>query len=182
MELKNKYNNEVKAALQAQFNFKSSMQIPKIEKIVLNMTAGNEVTNSKAIEEVELQLTAIAGQKPTTTVAKKSLASWKLREGMPMGSKVTLRGDRMWNFLEKLVDIVIPRIRDFRGVNPKAFDGRGNFSLGIKEQIIFPEIEFDKVRRIKGLDVIIVTTTDSDDEARELLSLLGMPFKGKAKQ
>ena len=182
MELKNKYNNEVKAALQAKFNYKSTMQTPKIEKIVLNMTAGNEVTNSKAIEEVELQLTAIAGQKPTTTVAKKSLASWKLREGMPMGSKVTLRGDRMWNFLEKLVDIVIPRIRDFRGVNPKAFDGRGNFSLGIKEQIIFPEIEFDKVRRIKGLDVIIVTSTDSDEEARELLSLLGMPFKGKAKQ
>ena len=178
MELKNKYNNEVKAALQAKFNFKSSMQLPKIEKIVLNMTAGNEVTNSKAIEEVELQLTAIAGQKPTTTVAKKSLASWKLREGMPMGSKVTLRGDRMWEFLNKLIDIVIPRIRDFRGVNPKAFDGRGNFSLGVKEQIIFPEIDFDKVRRIRGLDVIIVTSAANDDEARELLKLLGMPFKG----
>ena len=177
-KLRNKYESEVKAALQTKFNFKSSMQVPKIEKIVVNMTAGNEVTNSKAIEEVHNQLMAITGQKPAETVAKKSLASWKLREGMPMGSKVTLRGDRMWEFLNKLIDIVIPRIRDFRGVNPKAFDGRGNFSLGVKEQIIFPEIEFDKVRRIRGLDVIIVTSAANDDEARELLKLLGMPFKG----
>lgn len=177
--LRTKYEQTAKAALQAKFNYKSSMQIPRIEKIVVNMTAGNEVTNSKAIEEVADQLTAITGQKPAQTVAKKSLASWKLREGMPMGSKVTLRGDRMWEFLNKLVDIVIPRIRDFRGVNPKAFDGRGNFSLGVKEQIIFPEIDFDKVRRIRGLDVIVVTSAETDEEARELLSLLGMPFKGK---
>ena len=178
-KLQTKYNNEVKKALQEKFNYKSSMEIPRIEKIVLNMTAGNEVTNSKAIEEVANDLAAISGQKPAVTVAKKSLASWKLREGMPMGSKVTLRRDNMWDFLTKLVDIVIPRIRDFRGVNPKAFDGRGNFSLGIKEHIIFPEIDFDKVRKIKGLDVIVVTSAKTDEEARELLSLLGMPFKGK---
>lgn len=179
--LQTKYNNEVKQALQAKFNYKSSMEIPRIEKIVLNMTAGNEVTNSKAIEEVANDLAVISGQKPATTVAKKSLASWKLREGMPMGSKVTLRRDNMWNFLDKLVNITIPRIRDFRGVNDKAFDGRGNFSLGIKEHIIFPEIDFDKVRKIKGLDVIIVTSAKTNEEAKELLRLLGMPFKGTTK-
>ena len=178
-QLKEKYNKEIKNNLKKQFGYKSVMQIPTIEKIVVNMTAGNEVTNSKAIEEVANDLLAITSQKPATTTAKKSLASWKLREGMPMGSKVTLRGERMWNFLEKLINIVIHRIRDFRGINPKAFDGRGNFSLGVKEQIIFPEIDFDKVRRIRGLDVIVVTTAKTDDEARELLKLLGMPFKGK---
>lgn len=177
-QLKAKYQNEVKNALMADFKYSSSMQVPKIQKIVLNMTAGNEVTNSKAIEEVAKELEAIAGQKPTATIAKKSLASWKLREGMPMGSKVTLRGEEMWNFLQKLIDIVIPRVRDFRGINPKAFDGRGNFSLGIKEHIIFPEIDFDKVRKIKGLDVIIVTSANTDEEARALLTKLGMPFKG----
>ena len=174
-----KYNEEVKKALHTKFKYKSFMEVPKIEKIILNMTAGNEVTNSKAIEEVARDIALISGQKPTTTVAKKSLASWKLREGMPMGSKVTLRRDNMWNFLQKLIDIVIPRIRDFRGVNRKAFDGRGNFSLGVKEHIIFPEIDFDKVRKIKGLDVIIVTSAKTNEEARELLSLLGVPFKGK---
>ena len=180
-KLQTKYNNEVKKALQEKFQYKSVMEVPRIEKIVLNMTAGNEVTNSKAIEEVANDLAAIAGQKPMETVAKKSLASWKLREGMPMGSKVTLRRDNMWDFLAKLIDIVIPRIRDFRGVNDKAFDGRGNFSLGIKEHIIFPEIDFDKVRRIKGLDVIVVTSAKTDAEALELLRLLGIPFKGQKK-
>lgn len=174
--LKSKYEKEVRKELQSKFKFDSVMQIPKIEKIILNMTAGNEVTNSKAIEEVAKELEAIAGQKPTQTVAKKSLASWKLREGMPMGYKVTLRGDAMWNFLQKLIDIVIPRIRDFRGLNAKAFDGRGNYSLGIKEHIIFPEIDFDKVRKIKGLDVIVVTSATNDEQARELLLQLGMPF------
>lgn len=178
-ELKKKYNTNVKKELQSKFKYQSVMQVPKIEKIVLNMTAGREVTNSKAIEEVMKELALISGQKPTTTTAKKSLASWKLREGMPMGGKVTLRGDRMWNFLQKLIDVVIPRIRDFRGVSSTAFDGHGNYSLGIKEHIIFPEIDFDKVRKIKGLDVIIVTSAETNEEAAELLTQLGMPFKKK---
>lgn len=175
--LKQKYDKEIKKLLQQKFKYKSSMQIPKIEKIVLNMTAGNDVTNSKSIQEVANQIKIISGQNPIQVVAKKSLASWKLREGMPMGSKVTIRGERMWNFVQKLIDIVIPRIRDFRGINPRSFDGRGNFSLGIKEQIIFPEIDFDKIKKIRGLDVIIVTSTNNDNEARELLKLLGMPFR-----
>ncbi|NQZ65801.1 MAG: 50S ribosomal protein L5 [Mycoplasmatales bacterium] len=176
--IKEKYSDVVVKAMQDKFKYKSPMQMPRLEKIIINMTAGQDVTNSKAIEEVLNDVMLITGQKPVKTVAKKSLASWKLREGMPMGAKVTLRGERMWNFLSKLIDIVIPRIRDFRGINPKAFDGRGNFSLGVKEQIIFPEIDFDKVRRIRGLDVIIVTSAKTDDEAREMLKLLGMPFKG----
>lgn len=174
--LKDKYNNQIKSALQEKFNYSSPMQLPKIEKIVLNMTAGKEVTNSKAIEEVMEEMAQISGQKPYQTVAKKSLASWKLREGMPMGAKVTLRKEKMWDFLNKLINVAIPRIRDFRGVNPKAFDGRGNYSLGIKEEIIFPEINFDKIRKIKGLDVIIVTTAKTNEEAKFLLEQLGMPF------
>nr|WP_240463505.1 50S ribosomal protein L5 [Mycoplasma procyoni] len=181
MTLKEKYNKEIKKSLKEQFKYSSDMQIPKIEKIVLNMTAGREVTNSKAIEEVMNELAQISGQKPYQTVAKKSLASWKLREGMPMGGKVTLRRDKMWDFLTKLINVAIPRIRDFRGVNPKAFDGRGNYSLGIKEEIIFPEISFDKIRKIKGLDVIIVTTAQTNEEAKFLLEKLGMPF-GKAEK
>ncbi len=180
--LKEKYNNEVRNALQTKFKYKSSMQIPTIEKIIINQTAGNEVSNSKAIEEVLKELEAITGQKPLATKAKSSLASFKLREGMPMGGKVTLRRDRMWDFLNKLISIAIPRIRDFRGVNPNAFDGRGNFSLGIKEQIIFPEIDFDKVRKIRGMDVIVVTSAETDEEARELLTLLGMPFVKKGNE
>jgi len=176
-KLQKKYNEEVKKTLQNKFNYKSSMQIPTIKKIVLNMTAGKEVTNSKAIEEVANELQVISGQKPIETKARKSLASWKLREGMPMGSKVTLRRDKMWDFLQKLIDIVIPRTRDFRGLSPKSFDGHGNYSMGIKEQIVFTEIDFDKIRKIKGLDVIIVTSTDSNEEAFELLKLLGLPFK-----
>nr|WP_318023581.1 50S ribosomal protein L5 [Mycoplasmopsis pulmonis] len=174
--LKEKYLKEVKSNLQKQFNYSSSMEIPRIEKVILNMTAGKEVTNAKAIEEVINELTLISGQKPYQTVAKKSLASWKLREGMPMGGKVTLRSKNMWIFLNKLINIAMPRIRDFRGVSPKAFDGRGNYSLGIKEQIIFPEIEFDKIRKIKGLDVIIVTSAKTNKEARALLEGIGIPF------
>lgn len=174
--LQMKYEKDIVPALIKQFNYSSIMEVPRIEKIVLNMTAGREVSNSKAIEEVQNELSLISGQKPLTVFAKKSNASFKLREGMPMGGKVTMRRTRMWTFLDELINVSIPRIRDFRGVNPKAFDGRGNYSLGIKEQIIFPEISFDKIRRIKGLDVIIVTTAKTDQEAFELLKLLGMPF------
>lgn len=174
--LKQKYEKEIVPALMKEFKYKSVMQVPRIEKIILNMTAGREVTNSKAIEEVMNELALIAGQKPTQTVARKSLASWKLREGMPMGGKVTLRRERAWNFLYELINVSIPRIRDFRGISTKSFDGRGNFALGIKEQIIFPEIFFDKIRRIKGLDVIIVTSAKNDEEALSLLKKLGMPF------
>ncbi|ENY68790.1 50S ribosomal protein L5 [Mycoplasmopsis bovigenitalium 51080] len=176
MQIKKHYLETVVPALMKEFNFKSIMQVPRIEKIVLNMTAGKEVTNSKAIEEVLHELTLISSQKPFQTRARKSNASWKLREGMPMGGKVTLRRDRMWDFLEKLIHIAMPRIRDFHGANPKAFDGRGNYSLGIKEEIIFPEIDFDKIRRIKGLDVQIITSTNSDVEAKKLLELVGMKF------
>lgn len=174
--LKTKYQNEVKALLAKQFKYKSVMQVPKIEKVILNMTAGKEVTNSKAIEEVMNELALIANQKPVPVVAKKSLASWKLREGMPMGAKVTLRSKKMWAFLDKLVTVAIPRIRDFRGLNPKSFDNFGNYALGISEEIIFPEIDYDKIRRIKGLDVIIVTSTTNNEEALTLLKLLGLPF------
>lgn len=175
-KLQKHYLEVSKVELQKQFNYKSAMQIPRIEKIVLNMTAGNEVTNSKAIEEVSNELMAIAGQKPTQTVAKKSLASWKLREGMPMGSKVTLRREKMWSFLAKLIEVALPRVRDFRGLSPKSFDGRGNYAIGIKEEIIFPEISFDKIRKLKGLDVIIVTSAKTNEEAHALLKSLGMPF------
>lgn len=178
--LKQKYEKEVKAALQEKFNYKSSMEIPKIEKVVLNMTAGKQVTDSKAIEEVMNEITAISGQKPYQTVAKKSLASWKLREGMPMGAKVTLRKENMWDFLSKLLNVALPRVRDFRGVNPKAFDGQGNYSLGIKEQIIFPEIKYENIKRIKGLDVIIVTTAKTNQESKFLLEKLGLPFNKAA--
>lgn len=176
MNLKNHYQEKVVPALIKEFNYSSPMQVPRLEKIVLNMTAGREVTNSKAIEEVLNELTIISSQKPFQTKAKKSNASWKLREGMPMGGKVTLRRERMWEFLDKLINVAMPRIRDFRGANPKAFDGRGNYSLGIKEEIIFPEIEFDKIRRIKGLDVQLITTAKSNKEAKALLQLIGMPF------
>ncbi len=179
--LKQKYFETVMPTLKTQFSYKSVMQIPRLEKIILNMTAGSEVTNSKAIEEVINELTLISGQKPTRTVAKKSLASWKLREGMDVGGKVTLRNDNMWNFLQKIIDIAIPRIRDFRGLNPKSFDAQGNYALGIKEHIIFPEITFDKVRRVKGLDIIIVTSAKSREESLALLTLLGMPFKKESK-
>lgn len=179
MNLKQVYLEKAVPALRGKYNYSSIMEVPRIEKIVINMTAGKEVSNSKAIEEVLNELTQITSQKPFQTRAKKSNASWKLREGMPMGGKVTLRRERMWDFLEKLINVAMPRIRDFRGANPKAFDGRGNFALGIKEEIIFPEIEFDKIRRIKGLDVLIVTTAKTNKEARTLLELVGVPFEKK---
>ena len=175
--LQEKYNNTVKAELVNKFNYKSSMQIPKLEKIVINMGCGDAVANSKVLDDAVEELTLIAGQKPVVTKAKKSIANFKLREGMPIGCKVTLRGERMYQFFDKLVSISLPRVRDFRGVNPNAFDGRGNYTLGVKEQLIFPEINFDKIKKIRGMDIVIVTTATTDEEGRSLLSLMGMPFR-----
>ena len=174
--LREKYENSVKAELSNKFNYTSSMQIPKIEKIVINMGCGDAVANSKVLDEAVEELTLIAGQKPVVTKAKKSIANFKLREGMPIGCKVTLRGEKMYEFLDRLVNLALPRVRDFRGVNPNAFDGRGNYALGIKEQLIFPEIEYDKVDKVRGMDIIFVTTANTDEEARELLTLFNMPF------
>lgn len=175
--LQEKYNNEVKSELSNKFNYKSVMQIPKVDKIVLNMGCGDAVANSKVIDDAVEELALISGQKPQITRAKKSIAGFKLREDMPIGAKVTLRSERMYEFLDKLVTISLPRVRDFRGVSKKSFDGRGNYTLGIKEQLIFPEIDFDKIKKIRGLDIVIVTTAQTDEEGRELLKLLGMPFK-----
>ncbi len=175
--LKDHYNNECKSALQKEFGYKNVMQIPKLDKIVLNMGLGEAVQNPKIIDGAVEELTRIAGRKAVVTKAKKSIAGFKLREGMPIGCRVTLRADAMYDFYSKLVNIALPRVRDFRGVSPKSFDGRGNFSMGVKEQIIFPEIDFDKIDKIKGLNISIVTTANSDDEARSLLKHLGMPFK-----
>ncbi|RUM39875.1 MAG: 50S ribosomal protein L5 [Desulfocapsa sp.] len=175
--LKNHYNNECKPALQKEFGYTNVMQIPKLEKIVLNMGLGEAVQNPKIIDGAVEELTRIAGRKAVVTKAKKSIAGFKLREGMPIGCRVTLRADVMYEFYSKLVNIALPRVRDFRGISPKSFDGRGNFSMGVKEQIIFPEIDFDKIDKIKGLNISIVTTAENDDEARSLLKLLGMPFK-----
>ncbi|MDY2870388.1 MAG: 50S ribosomal protein L5 [Succiniclasticum sp.] len=174
--LQEKYLNEATKAMVDKFHYKNVMEIPKIEKVIINMGVGEAVTNSKALETAVAQLTTIAGQKPVVTKAKKSIAAFKLREGMPIGTKVTLRGDRMYYFLDKLMNIALPRVRDFRGVSATAFDGRGNYALGLKEQLIFPEIEYDKVDKVQGMDIIIVTTAKTDEEARELLRLLGMPF------
>ena len=171
-----KYKNEVAPALTEKFSYKNVMQIPKLEKIVINMAVGDSVGNSKALDSAINDLTIIAGQKPVVTRAKKSLAAWKLRAGMPIGCKVTLRGQRMYEFLDKFMNIALPRVRDFRGVNRNSFDGRGNYALGIKEQLIFPEIEYDKIDKIRGMDIIFVTTANTDEEAREFLSLMGMPF------
>lgn len=175
--LQEKYNNSVKAELQNQFNFKSSMQIPRLDKIVINMGCGDAVENSKVLDDAVEDLTIIAGQKPVVTKAKKSIANFKLREGMPIGVKVTLRGERMYEFFDKLVSVALPRVRDFHGVNPNAFDGRGNYTLGVKEQLIFPEINFDKVKKIRGMDIVVVTTAANDEEGRALLTLMGMPFR-----
>ena len=175
--LQEKYNNSVKAELQNKFNFKSSMQIPRLDKIVINMGCGDAVENSKVLDDAVEDLTIIAGQKPVVTKAKKSIANFKLREGMPIGVKVTLRGERMYEFFDKLVSIALPRVRDFHGVNPNAFDGRGNYTLGVKEQLIFPEINFDKVKKIRGMDIVVVTTAANDEEGRALLTLMGMPFR-----
>ena len=175
--LQEKYQNSVRAELQQKFGYKSSMQIPKIEKIVINMGCGDAVANSKVLDDAVEDLTIIAGQKPVVTKAKKSIANFKLREGMPIGCKVTLRGERMYEFLDKLVSVALPRVRDFHGINANAFDGRGNYTLGVKEQLIFPEINFDKVKKVRGMDIVIVTTAQTDEEGRTLLTLMGMPFK-----
>ena len=177
--LKDRYNNEIRAKLKEEFAYKNDMQIPKMSKIVLNMGVGEASHNSKLAESIVNQLTKIAGQKALATKAKKSIASYKLREGMPVGAMVTLRGDRMYDFFQKLVCVVLPRIRDFRGVSPKSFDGRGNYTFGLKEQSLFPEIHYDEVDIVKGMNVSIITTAPTDDEARALLRHLGMPFKNK---
>jgi len=175
--LKEKYLKEVTPALMSKFNYKSVMQVPKIEKIVINMGVGDAVQNPKALDSAVEELTLIAGQKPVVTRAKKSIAGFRLRAGMPIGAKVTLRVERMYEFLDKLISVSLPRVRDFRGVSKKSFDGRGNYTLGIKEQLIFPEIDYDKVNKVRGMDIVIVTTAETDEEARELLALLGMPFQ-----
>lgn len=179
--LKTRYDKEVKKALKEKFGYKNDLQVPKLVKIVLNMGVGEASHNSKIAEAIEAQLTKIAGQKCVVTKAKKSIASYKLREGMPVGAMATLRGERMYDFLQKLICVVFPRIRDFRGISAKAFDGRGNYTLGLKEQSLFPEITFEEVDLVKGMNVSIITTAETDDEARELLRLLGMPFKGMNK-
>ncbi|MDD3027458.1 MAG: 50S ribosomal protein L5 [Erysipelotrichaceae bacterium] len=175
--LQERYNNEVIKSLMEKFNYSSTMQAPKLEKIVLNVGVGDAVNNSKLLEDAVAELTLITGQKPVITKAKKSIAGFKLREGAPIGCKVTLRAEKMYEFLDKLVSVSLPRVRDFRGVSRNAFDGRGNYTLGIKEQLIFPEIDFDKVNKIRGMDIVFVTTANNDDEGRELLAQLGMPFQ-----
>ena len=175
--LQEKYQTSVRTELQNKFAYKSSMQIPRIEKIVINMGVGDAVANSKVLDDAVEELTIISGQKPVITKAKKSIANFKLREGMPIGCKVTLRGERMYQFLDKLVSIALPRVRDFHGVNPNAFDGRANYTLGVKEQLIFPEINFDQIKKVRGMDIVIVTTAPTDEEGRTLLALMGMPFR-----
>jgi large subunit ribosomal protein L5 len=174
--MKDRYLNEITPALMQKFNYTTVMQVPKLEKVVINMGVGEATSNSKILDVAVDELQRIAGQKPVVTRAKKSIAGFKLRENMPIGAKVTLRGERMYHFLDKLFNVALPRVRDFRGVSNKAFDGRGNYTLGLKDQLIFPEIEYDKVDKIRGMDVVLVTTARTDEEARELLTQLGMPF------
>ena len=174
--LKERYENERVKSLMTKFNYSSVMQVPAMEKIVINIGVGDAVSNSKLLDEAVEELTLISGQKPVITRAKKSIAGFKLREGMPIGCKVTLRGERMYEFLDKLISISLPRVRDFRGVPKNSFDGRGNYTLGVKEQLIFPEINFDKVNKIRGMDIVFVTTAKTDEEGHELLAQLGMPF------
>ena len=174
--LKALYQAEVAPALMQKFGYKSTMQIPRLEKIVVNVGCSEARANAKVLDAVVNDLTTITGQKAVITKAKKSVANFKLREGMPIGAKVTLRADRMWEFLDRLFNVALPRVRDFRGINPNAFDGRGNYALGIREQLIFPEIEYDKIDKIRGLDVVICTTAKTDEEAKELLNLIGAPF------
>ena len=175
--LKVKYNAEVAPALMKQFGYKSTMQVPKIDKIIVNVGCGEARENPKVLDAVARDLGAITGQKAVITKAKKSIANFKLREGMPVGCKVTLRGDKMWEFLDRLFNVALPRVRDFRGINPNAFDGRGNYALGIKEQLIFPEIEYDKIDKIRGMDIVICTTAKTDEEAKALLTAVGAPFE-----
>ena len=174
--MKKKYLEEVAPALMKKFEYKSPMQIPKIEKIVVNVGCGDVKDNAKGLDAVVNEISAITGQHAVVTKARKSVANFKVREGMPVGVKVTLRHDRMWEFLDRLLNVALPRVRDFRGINPNAFDGRGNYALGIKEQLIFPEIEYDKIDKIRGMDIIVCTTANTDEEAREMLTLLGAPF------
>ena len=176
--LKTKYQEDVVPAMKEKFGYKNNQQVPTLVKVVLNMGVGEASHNSKIADTIEAQLTKIAGQKAVVTKAKKSIASYKLREGMPVGAMATLRGDRMYDFLQKLICVVLPRIRDFRGISAKSFDGRGNYTLGLKEQALFPEITYEEVDLVKGMNVSVITTAETDDEARELLRLLGMPFKG----
>ena len=175
--MQDKYNQEVAPALMTKFGYKSSMQIPKLEKIVINIGLGDARENPKVIDAAMSDLAAITGQRPVVTKARKSVANFKLREGMNIGCKVTLRADKMYEFLDRLFNIALPRVRDFRGINPNSFDGRGNYSLGIKEQLIFPEIDYDKIDKIRCMDIIVVTTAKTDEEAREMLSLMGAPFR-----
>lgn len=177
--LKDHYSKEVSPALMKKFSYKNVMQIPKVEKVVINMGVSDAVGNPKSLDAAVADLTIISGQKPVVTKAKKSISAFKIREGMSIGTKVTLRGERMYHFLDKLFSIAMPRVRDFRGISPKAFDGRGNYTMGVKEQLIFPEIEYDKIDKIRGMDITIVTTAQTDEEARELLKLMGMPFSAQ---
>ena len=174
--LKEQYENEIKDAMIKKFGYKNTMEVPKLDKIVVNMGVGEAKENAKLLEAAVKDMEAITGQKAVTTKAKNAIANFKIRENMPIGCKVTLRGEKMYEFADRLINLALPRVRDFRGVNPNAFDGRGNYALGIKEQIIFPEIEYDKVDEVRGLDIIFVTTAKTDEEARELLTLFNMPF------
>ena len=175
--LKEQYQNEIVDAMIKKFGYKNIMEVPKLDKVVINMGVGEAKDNHKVLESAVADLEKIAGQKAVLTKAKKSVANFKLREGMAIGCKVTLRGEKMYEFVDRLINLALPRVRDFRGVNPNAFDGRGNYALGIKEQLIFPEIEYDKVDKVRGMDIIFVTTAETDEEARELLTQFGMPFK-----
>ena len=178
--LQDRYNEEIKAKLQEKFNYTNVMQIPQLNKVVINMGLGEAIQNPKALDAAVADLTAISGQKPIVTKAKKSIAAFKVRQGMSIGCKVTLRGERMYQFVDKLISASIPRVRDFKGVSAKAFDGRGNYTLGLKEQLIFPEIEYDKIDRLRGMEICFVTSAKTDEECKELLRLMGMPFTDKA--
>lgn len=175
--LKDKYRNEVVPAMMQKFGYKNVMQVPKLEKVVINMGLGDAIQNSKVVDAAVNDLMTITGQRPVVTKAKKSIAAFKLRAGMTVGAKVTLRGERMYDFVDKLFNVALPRVRDFRGISPNSFDGRGNYSLGVREQLIFPEIEYDKIDKIRGMDIIFVTTAVTDEEGRELLKLMGAPFR-----
>ncbi len=175
--LKDLYQAEIRPAMQEKFGYKNPMQIPQLEKIVINIGVGEATTNAKAIDAASADLAAITGQKPIVCKAKRSLAAWKIREGMPLGCKVTLRGEKMYEFLDRVINIALPRVRDFRGISDKSFDGRGNYAFGVKEQLIFPEVDYDQIDKLRGMDIIVVTTAKTDEEARELLTRFGMPFK-----
>ncbi|CDO35286.1 MULTISPECIES: 50S ribosomal protein L5 [Novosphingobium] len=180
--MRSRYDDEIVKAMTEKFGYKNAMEVPKIEKITLNMGVGEASQDKKKVQTAAAEMEAIAGQKPVITKARKSIAQFKLREGMPIGCKVTLRRERMYEFLDRLITIAMPRIRDFRGLNPKSFDGRGNYAMGLKEQIIFPEISYDKIEKVRGMDIIVTTTAKTDDEARELLRLFGFPFPAEAEE